>query len=66
MGMSLRYGLLTSLQTKAEADRDLAVAEEADKLASAIAVQQFNFRDIRARRDALKKLISDLKKGDPA
>jgi hypothetical protein len=66
MGMSLRYGLLTSLHTKAEADRDLAVAEEADKLASAIAVQQFNFRDIRARRDALKKLISDLKKGDPA
>ncbi len=63
-GMSLRYGLLSSLQTKAEADRDLAVAEEADRLASTIAVQQFNYKDIRTRRDALKKLIGELKRGD--
>ncbi len=65
-GMNLRYGLLSALQVKAEADRDLAVAEEADKLASAIAVQQFNYKDIRARRDALKKLIGELKRGDAA
>jgi predicted Zn-dependent protease len=64
-GMALRFGLLSALQTKAEADRDLAVAEEADKLASAIAVQQFNYRDIRTRRDALKKLIGEIKRGDP-
>ena len=39
-------------------------AEEADKLASAIAIHQFNYKDIRARRDVLKKLIADLKRGD--
>jgi tetratricopeptide (TPR) repeat protein len=64
-GMGLRFGLLSALQAKAEAERDLAVAEEADRLASAIAVQQFNYRDIRVRRDALKKLIGELKRGDP-
>ena len=62
--MELRYGLLTSLQTKAETDRDLAVAEGADKLASAIAIQLISYRDVRARRDTIKKLMADLKKGD--
>jgi tetratricopeptide (TPR) repeat protein len=65
-GLDLRYGLLTALQAKAEADRDLSIAEEADRLASSIAIQQINFRDIRARRDVLKKLIADLKRGDAA
>jgi len=60
-GMALRYGLMCALQVKAEAERDLAVAEEADKLASGIAIQQFGYRDIRVRRDALKKLIGELK-----
>jgi hypothetical protein len=66
MGMSLRYGLLTALQTKAQNDRDLAAAEEADKLASTLAIQQFDYRDIRQRRDTLKKLINELKRGDAA
>jgi hypothetical protein len=66
MGLSLRYGLMTALQTKAEKDRELQAAEEADKLASSIAIQQFDYKDIRARRDALKKLISELKRGDAA
>lgn len=64
VGLDLRYGLLTALQTKAEAERDLSIAEEADRLASNIAIQQINFRDIRARRDALKKLIAELKRGN--
>jgi tetratricopeptide (TPR) repeat protein len=64
MGMDLRYWLLTALQAKAEAERDLGIAEEADQLASSIAIQQINFRDIRARRDAIKKLIAALKRGD--
>jgi tetratricopeptide (TPR) repeat protein len=66
MGLALRYGLLTALQTKAEKDRELPAAEEADKLASTIAIQQFDYRDIRTRRDTLKKLITDLKRGDAA
>lgn len=59
--MELRYNLLCALQSKAESSRELVVAEEADKIASSIAVVQFNYRDIRQRRDTLKKLITELK-----
>jgi tetratricopeptide (TPR) repeat protein len=62
MGTALRYSLMTSLQTKAALDKDLALAEEADKLASSIAIQQINYKDIRARRDAIKKLMGELKR----
>ncbi|MFN0133658.1 MAG: hypothetical protein ACKVW3_14165 [Phycisphaerales bacterium] len=62
-GMEIRYGLMSALQAKAEAERELAAAEEADKIASGIAIQQINYRDIRARRDAIKKLITELKRG---
>jgi hypothetical protein len=65
-GMALRFGLLTSLQAKAEQDRELAIAEEAESLASEISIQQFNYKDIRERRDALKKLVAELKRGDAA
>lgn len=60
-GMDLRYGLMTALQGKAEESRDLAAAEEAEKIAASIAIQQISFRDIRQRRDALKKLLADLR-----
>lgn len=63
LGMELRYGLLAALQAQAESARDLGVAEEADRLASAIAIQQINYKDIRARRDAAKSLIAELKRG---
>jgi tetratricopeptide (TPR) repeat protein len=59
--MELKYGLMSALLTKGEKDRDLAAAEEAEKLASSIAVVQINYKDIRARREALKKLIIELK-----
>lgn len=62
MGTALRYGLMTALETKAGIDKDLALAEEADKIASSIAIQQINYRDIRVRRDALKKLMVELKR----
>jgi len=60
-GMALRYSLMCSLEAKAGADKDLEAAKEADKLASAIAIQQINYRDIRDRREALKKLINELR-----
>ncbi len=66
MGMNLQYGLMTALHAKAEEERDLPSAEEADRLASAIAIQQINFRDIRARRDGIKKLLAELKRGTAA
>ncbi len=62
VGMDLRYRLMTALQAKAERDRNLEAAEEADQIASSIAIQQISYRDIRARREALKALIADLRK----
>lgn len=59
--LDLRYGLLMALQTKAEHEKDLAAAEEADKVASSITIKQFTYRDVRQRRDAVKKLITALK-----
>lgn len=61
--LELRYGLMTALAAKAESERDLASAEEAEKLASSIAIEQFGYRDIREKREQLKKLVLDLKKG---
>ncbi|MCW5777406.1 MAG: hypothetical protein KIS87_13300 [Phycisphaeraceae bacterium] len=62
-GMELRYGLMAALQAKAEHERDLSAAEEAEKLASAIAIEQFGYRDVRQRREQLKKLVVDLRQG---
>ncbi len=62
-GMELRYGLCVCLQRRAAEMRDLASAEEAAKLASAIAIQQISFKDIRARRDQIKQLLVQLKSG---
>lgn len=63
VGMDIRYGLMCALQAKGESERDLASAEEADKIASSIAIQQINYKDIRARRDAIKKVVVELKRG---
>lgn len=61
LGMDIRYGLMDALQAKADKERDLAIAERADKLAAGLAIQQFNYRDVRDRREAIKALISELK-----
>ncbi|MDX2147830.1 MAG: hypothetical protein SFZ23_09940 [Planctomycetota bacterium] len=63
--MELRYHLMAALAAKAEADRDLSVAEEADKIASMITIKQFNYRDVRQRREAIKKLITSIKNPAP-
>jgi len=65
-GLSLHYALLTSLQAKAEKERDLKSAERADSVASQIAVKQFNYKDIRERRATIKKLIGELRQGTSA
>jgi tetratricopeptide (TPR) repeat protein len=61
--LELTYGLLCALQAKADRERDLGAAEEAEKLASAIAIENFSYRDIRPRRENLKKLVLALKQG---
>ena len=63
LGMELRYFLMCSLADKAQAARDLDAAEEADKLAAGIAIQKFNYRDIRDRRARIKTLIDEIKAG---
>jgi tetratricopeptide (TPR) repeat protein len=56
----IRYNLMLALVEQGKAHADIAVAREADKIASSIATEQFNYRDIRARRDEIKKLIASL------
>ena len=64
LGMELRYGLLCALEAKGDQENDLTSAEEAYKLASSIAIQNIAFRDIRARRDSIKQLLTRLRKSD--
>jgi tetratricopeptide (TPR) repeat protein len=64
--MDLQYGLMRSLQVKGESERDLPAAEEAEKIASGIAIKNLAFRDIRGRREALKKLVKMLREGGVA
>lgn len=61
VNLELRYFLMAALQAKAESDRDIEAALEADRLASSIALQQIGYMDIRARRDTIKKLLSELR-----
>ncbi len=62
-GMALRYGLMDALLRHAEGTKDLPAAEEGEKIASAIAIQSIQYRDIVARRSAAKALIAKLKAG---
>lgn len=59
--LDLRYHLMSALQARAAETRDLATAEEAEKLAASIAVEQIGYRDIRVRRDGIKKLTGELR-----
>lgn len=61
INLEIRYWLMCALQSKAESERDLESATEADKLAASIALQSIGFMDIRQRRDAIKKLVVELR-----
>lgn len=61
LGMELRYGLMRALQAKASGERSADAAEEADKIAAGIAMQKFNFKDVRERREQIKALMAELK-----
>ncbi len=63
LSMEIRYGLLCSLQARAIEQRSLPDAEEAYKFASAIAMKQINYRDIRLKREELKKLTGEIRQG---
>lgn len=61
LSMELRYGLMCALQNKASKDRDVPAAEEADRIASQIAMKRFDYLDIVDRRKAIKDLIKELR-----
>lgn len=64
-GMELRYGLMMALKAKSLSESGptaVGSAEEAERLASAIAIQQFNYRDIREQRESLKRRLDDLRR----
>lgn len=61
MTLELKYGLMRTLQAQADRERSLELATEAEKIASSIAIQQLTYRDIKDRRDQLKKLVATLK-----
>ncbi|MGQ0627062.1 MAG: hypothetical protein ACT4PL_03060 [Phycisphaerales bacterium] len=61
--IDLKYGLMCSLQRRADEMKDLPSAEEALKLVSNITMQQISFKDARARRDQIKALVLRLKGG---
>ena len=61
LGLDIRYGLMDALAAKAKKDNDPEAAEKADKIAAGIAIQQFNYRDVRDRREEIKGLITELK-----
>ncbi len=61
LGLDVRYWLMQAMERKAQDHKDLTTAEEAYKVASGIAMQQINYRDIRARRDALQALVKELR-----
>ncbi|MEM1331682.1 MAG: hypothetical protein AAGG07_14105 [Planctomycetota bacterium] len=60
-GLKLRYALMDALSQKAEAESDAEAAAEAEKFASGIAMQQFDYQDIQARYDAAKQLVKRLR-----
>ncbi len=61
LGLELRYGLMDVLERNAREQKSLEAAKEAFKLASSIAIQQINYRDIRERREKLQALVKDLR-----
>jgi len=61
LNLETRYWLMVALEHKGKEHRDKLIVEEADKIASSIAVQSISFKDIRARRDAIKKLLAEIR-----
>lgn len=60
-GLALRYGLMEVLAHRAKDEDDTALAQEAYQLASSIAMNQIDYRDVRQRREELSALVKALK-----
>jgi tetratricopeptide (TPR) repeat protein len=63
LSLELRYNLMSALVTSGEAGKSADALREAEKLASSIAMQQFSYRDIRQKREDIKKLLAAVTAG---
>ncbi len=61
LGMELRYGLMKVLERQARELKKPGAADEAYKLASAIALKQINYKDIRERRTSIQALQREMR-----
>jgi tetratricopeptide (TPR) repeat protein len=57
--IEIKYNLMLALVEQGTNAKNVTSLREADKLASAIAMKQFNYREIRAKREEIKKLIAE-------
>jgi tetratricopeptide (TPR) repeat protein len=58
--IELRYSLLSTLLEIGKASKNVEKLRDADKIASQIAMKQFNYKDVRAKREEIKGLIAEL------
>jgi tetratricopeptide (TPR) repeat protein len=58
--LELRYSLLSTLLEIGKAGKSAEKLRDADKIASQIAMKQFNYKDVRAKREEIKGLIAEL------
>lgn len=61
LALELKYGLMCALHDKANASADAEAADEAEKLASQIALKKFGYKDVAERRTQLKSLLAEMK-----
>ncbi len=64
LGLEIKYHLMTALEKIAMAEKDLAIAKKAQKIASEILQTDINFKDIRTRMDQIRALVKKLAAGD--
>ncbi|MCX5658492.1 MAG: hypothetical protein NTW19_02070 [Planctomycetota bacterium] len=64
LGLDLRFRLMAALEASARKNRDLEMAREAVKWGSQVLQANINHRDIKARMEALRKLITQLQSKD--
>ena len=60
MNLELQYDLMISLVEQGKAAKNAEAIREADKIASGIAMKQFNYRDVRQKRDEIKKVLAEM------
>lgn len=65
LAKEMRYDLMLAMADSGQRNRDLALAREAEKLASELLRSDINFKDIRAQRDRLRELSASLQGDAP-